>query len=236
MKQLIMFDIDATLLVTSGAGVKAMQTAGEALFGPPFVTDGLDFAGRIDPLLIAELLELNKRQVNESTMREFRLRYHSELHASAARAGGVLGRALPGVHELLAKLRSLSVAMGLLTGNFAETGQIKLRACGIDPTWFEPTVWGDDSPIVPPRRDHLPAVAMQRVQDRLGRPIAPDRVIIVGDTPHDIRCAQVNGCRSMGVATGKYSMDDLRRAGADHVVADLSQVDEMVKVLTTDVR
>ncbi|MCC6321930.1 MAG: HAD family hydrolase [Phycisphaerales bacterium] len=233
MDRLILFDIDATLLVTSGAGIAAMRDAGRALFNPEFTTDGLEFAGRLDPLLLVEMLELNGHEPTHANLTAFRERYGAELHALSARRGGPLGTVLPGVHEVLGRLRALGTPMGLLTGNFEETGALKLRSCGIDPAWFEPAVWGDDSPHQPPRRDHLPRVALARVKKRRGIDLPAERVTIIGDTPHDVRCARVNGCRSVGVATGKYSRQQLADAGADVVLADLGRVDAVVEVLTT---
>ncbi|MFN7020886.1 MAG: HAD family hydrolase [Phycisphaerales bacterium] len=232
--RLTLFDIDATLLVTAGAGVAAMRRAGEALFGPGFTSDGLDFSGRLDPLLMAEMLELNGRAASSENLRTFRERYIVELHHAADRNGGRLGHALPGVHDLLDRLRESDSPIGLLTGNYAETGSLKLRCCGIDPCWFDPAVWGDDSPYSQPKRDHLPAVAIRRMRDRMGIELPAERVTIVGDTPHDVRCAKVNGCRSVGVATGKYSMDQLRQCGADIVLPDLSDVGRVTEILLAD--
>jgi phosphoglycolate phosphatase-like HAD superfamily hydrolase len=231
MDRLVLFDIDATLLVTSGQGVAAMTDAGKALFSPDFTADGLEFAGGLDPLLLVSLMESNGHKATPAHLSAFRARYLVELNARLHRNGGTLGRALPGVHELLGRLRDDGVPIGLLTGNFAETGSIKLRACGIDPGWFDPAIWGDASPLHPPRRDHLPAVAMRRVRERIGRDLAPSRITIVGDTLHDVQCARVNGCRSVAVATGKFSQDELRAAGADVVVPDLAAVDEIVRIL-----
>jgi len=126
---------------------------------------------------------------------------------------------------LLAALRGMSqIAMGVLTGNFPETGTRKMKACGIDPGQFGVCAWGDDAPRQPPSRDQLPPVAMARFRRLYGREINPAAVTIVGDTPHDVSCAQANGCRSIAVATGRFSVDQLRDSGADHVLADLSDL------------
>ena len=52
---LILFDVDATLISTSGSGKNAMLDAGRDLFGPSFSVEGIDFAGRLDPLIITEM-------------------------------------------------------------------------------------------------------------------------------------------------------------------------------------
>jgi len=119
--------------------------------------------------------------------------------------------------------------IGLLTGNFADTGTLKLKACGIDPARFQIAVWGDESPISPPRRDHLPPVGIERFRRRTGR--APARTVIVGDTPHDVRCALENGCDCLAVATGSFGVPALQEAGASRVVADLSSTSEILDYL-----
>ena len=80
---------------------------------------------------------------------------------------------------------------------------------------------------MPPCRTHLPAVGMARYRERHGE-IECERVTIIGDTPHDVACAKAHGCRCLGVATGSFSHDDLSRAGADLVLADLSGTKEVV--------
>lgn len=224
MKSLILFDIDATLLATGGLGVRAMGRAGQKLFGPTFTTERLDFAGRLDPLLVRELFGMNGVERTDEAERAFRVAYRSELEALFAASSG--HTALRGASELVDRLvRDGRVALGVLTGNFAETGTMKLAACGLDPGVFKVSVWGDDSPHDPPARDHLPVVAMSRFHETYGRAVDPARVTIIGDTPHDVRCAKVNGCRVLGVATGRYSLDDLNRAGADRSVPDLSDTE-----------
>jgi phosphoglycolate phosphatase len=127
------------------------------------------------------------------------------------------------VPDLLQCLRpAVGVRVGLLTGNFEETGSLKLSACGIDPAQFALAVWGDHSPNDPPDRADLPPLAMHRYRALVGRAIEPRHVTIIGDTPHDVRCARIHGCRSLGVATGRYSVNALLEAGADAAVADLS--------------
>jgi phosphoglycolate phosphatase-like HAD superfamily hydrolase len=139
---------------------------------------------------------------------------------------------LPGVGGLLTRLRDeQGVRLGLLTGNYEESGVLKLRASGIDPELFEVRVWGDDSPIRPPCRDHLPPVGIRRFEQRAGFSIHPSSVTIIGDTPHDVRCALSNGCNVLAVATGRYGPETLHEAGAEHVMDDLSNTERVAEVL-----
>ena len=135
---------------------------------------------------------------------------------------------MPGVFALVKDLQEReALTLGLLTGNFPETGGMKLRAGGLDPAWFPVAAWGSDGSS---RRD-LPAVAMSRYAEHAGNAIQPEDVTIIGDTPHDIDCARAGGCRSLGVATGHSSVNDLAAAGADWAVADLTDTERIVSWL-----
>src|SRR5579862_7389609 len=127
---LIFFDIDATLITTGGVGIKAMVQAGRELFGPGFTADGISFAGRLDPLIMADMLARSGCRVSTANLKAFRAAYTRHLPTFLA-AGS--GRSLPGVTPLVSRLVATEgVVLGLLTGNFAETGLMKLTACGID--------------------------------------------------------------------------------------------------------
>lgn len=224
---LILFDIDATLIRTSGLGIRAMGLAGRGLFGENFDERRVDYAGRLDPLIMADLLRVHGIEATADTFARFRLQYRVHLERLLSETGQ--GRVCPGVPELLDRLeRCAGVTLGLLTGNFPETGAIKLRACGVSPERFAVAAWGDESPHSPPARDHLPPVAMRRYSEKFGAPIAPDRVTIIGDTPHDIACAKAHACRSLGVATGQFGVGALGEAGADLALPDLSDTDRVV--------
>ncbi|TVQ59800.1 MAG: hypothetical protein EA379_09885 [Phycisphaerales bacterium] len=224
---LILFDIDATLLTTSRAGVYAMLDAGRDLHGEAFHIENMDFAGRLDPLIIADMLRLNGVEPDAARMAAFRERYGRRLEERLT--ASPVARALPGVLELLERLdpraATGAVSLGLLTGNFPETGERKLRAALIEPERFTVRAWGCDSPHDPPAREHLPAVAMTRHREVHGREIRGEDITIIGDTPHDVSCALAHGCRVLGVGTGGFSADDLMGVGAHHAVDSLADVE-----------
>ena len=125
---------------------------------------------------------------------------------------------MPGVRELLDALSVFPDAyLALLTGNYRDAAAIKLTHFEIF-DYFEWGAFSDDSAD----RNALVPIARSRAETYDVPPVAVERVIVVGDTPHDIACARCAGARSIAVATGGYSMEDLRAAGADEVVADLS--------------
>lgn len=226
----LLFDIDSTLLDSSRSGMRAMLDAGRELFGEGFSTEGIEYAGRLDPLIVHDLLVRIGVEPTAAAHGRFREVYRGHLEQRLAAPG--VARTLRGVDSLLERLRRESgVSLGLLTGNYEETGSLKLRASGIDPAWFGVRVWGDESPHWPAKREHLPPIGIRRFGERSGRPIEAERVMIIGDTPEDVRCARVNGCGVLGVATGKYPVEELRAAGASQVVEDLSDVERVMGIL-----
>ena len=214
---LILFDIDGTLLLTQRAGTRSMCAAAREMFGDAFTFDGVDIAGRIDPLIWADVARANGIDEPEAHHDRFRATYVEHLARWLAADNTVL--LLPGVVELLEALRGVeAVTLGLLTGNYPETGLLKIEAAGLDAAIFPVTAWGCDGRS---RRD-LPAVAMARHRDLTGVEVRPEGVVIIGDTPHDVDCARAHGCRALAVATGPYSRETLRDAGPDLLVDDLS--------------
>ncbi|MDX9910894.1 MAG: HAD hydrolase-like protein [Phycisphaerales bacterium] len=230
---LILFDIDATLITTNRAGLYAMLDAGRELVGPRFSIEGIDTAGRLDPVIIHDMLLASGITPTEELHAAFRDAYarHLPRHLTA-RGGG----ALPGTTQLVSALaRSEDVTLGLLTGNFETTGRHKLRFCGFDDAQFPVAAWGDDSPNrlphARPERHDLPPVALARAA-RL-REVQPARSLIIGDTPHDVSCAKAHGLRVLGVATGGTSRDELLACGADHAVDDLSRTPDVLDWIRT---
>lgn len=225
---LILFDIDMTLVATDGAGFRAMLDAGRELFGRCFNGEGVPFGGRLDPVIIADLLRVSGVEPSPEAFAAMREGYVRYLRRTLAGAGAA--RALPGTIELVGALcAEPGVTLGVLTGNFPESGELKLRAAGFDPGAFRVRVWGSDSPIDPPERNHLPPIAMKIYERELGEAIPGGRVVVVGDTAHDVACGRAHGCRTLGVATGHTPRQGLVEAGADRVVDDLRDTGGLVR-------
>lgn len=221
---LILFDLDMTLISTGGAGMAALTFAARSLHGAHVHAEGVAYAGRLDPLIVADLLRVNGIEPTPAHIADLRTAYARALPEFLARERC---RTLAGVPELLAAVRDIDApALGLLTGNFPESGRHKLRACGIDEQIFAVRVWGDQSelgcPGMPPAREHLVRVGMDRAAALRGRALEAQRVTVVGDTPHDVACAKAHGARAVAVATGQFDEGSLARAGADVVLRDFS--------------
>ena len=225
--KLILFDIDATLLSTGGAGMRAMARAGKELFGEKLSWDGIEPSGGLDPLLFQEAAERSGLSVRPEDHDAFRELYEVLLKDELERGkSGV--RALPGVHEVLSILRGQrNVVLGLLTGNYAQTARWKLRAADIEKVWFSIGAFGADAGS----RPGLVEIALHRYAKQFGEPIRPGRVVVVGDTPRDMSSACLNGCTAFGVATGKYSVEDLKTAGAHVAVENLLNPDPLLRLL-----
>lgn len=226
---LVLFDIDLTLLDARNAGRGCVASAAQAVFGASGSIDGVDFVGRLDPLIFADVCVASGAE--HTPEHAARLR---ELYA-AALTDALLHTppfALPGGLDLVAAVHhDTRLTSGVLTGNFPETGTAKLRAAGYDPAMFAVTAWGDDAPGDPPHRSALLAIALTRAAG-LGCTIDPAEVVIIGDTPHDVACARDNGCRVIAVATGRTSRDELVATGAHLVLDDLTSTPEIMAWIT----
>lgn len=221
-RSLVLWDIDGTLLLTDGAGMRGMARAGRTLYGDSFSWDGVKASGRLDPLIFEDALARNGVSATPEAHQRFHDAYLPELADELVRVGD-RARTMPGILKAIAHLRERSasrgdVVQGLVTGNYARAAPLKLRACGLDPEWFEIGAFGDEGRT----RPDLVALARARCFERFGWRPAPERVIVVGDTPMDVECAHAHGCVAFAVATGLYGVEELRGCGADYVLEDLS--------------
>jgi phosphoglycolate phosphatase len=228
---LLLWDIDGTLLHTDGAGMRAMVRVGAALYGDAFHWNGIEASGQLDFHLFEQALANNGFPSSAEAHAEFRHRYLRELRDELARFAHRC-KTMPGIDAVLRGLRERclqrgDVTQGLLTGNYERAAELKLRASGIDPDWFELGAFGDEGAT----RPDLVALAMRRFAALAGAPAVAERVVVIGDTPRDIACAHAHGCVALAVATGRYGVDALRAAGADIAVSDLSDPAPLLELI-----
>ncbi|MGQ0552703.1 MAG: HAD family hydrolase [Planctomycetota bacterium] len=249
---LILFDIDGTLLLSRGASLRCFREAGRQVVGRELETAGMYVAGGLDPLIWRTLCERNGLGAGEAAAlhEQFRASYGESLRRELDQGG--VAYALPGVAPLLDALEAegrrrglqarapggaddkeggpsaaSAVTIGLLTGNYPETGRLKLRAAGIDPGRFSICAWGDEGGH---RRDLVP-LARRRDAERRGAELPFERTVIIGDTPQDVDCARHHGCRVLGVGTGMHPVAELLAAGATHAVPNLSDTPAVLEWL-----
>lgn len=227
MQRLVLFDIDGTLLSSGGAAARAFRAALEQVFGTSGPTVH-SFAGKTDPQIAQELLErsgLDGAHVARGLPAAWRLyleRLRREIRPQEVTV-------YPGVRPLLDTLEAAAdrAVLGLLTGNLAEGARIKLEAAGLGFDRFRVGAFGSDHAL----RAELPAVAVARAEHSTGRRFERKDVVIIGDTPADIACGAHLDVRTVAVATGSYSRDELAACAPDHLFDDLADTDAVLEAI-----
>jgi phosphoglycolate phosphatase-like HAD superfamily hydrolase len=235
---IILWDIDGTLLrsrgkrVSTQAFVRALQLAcqldGELVY-PTDVGGKTDAQIALEVMLAAALSE--DRAV--PLLPDFSAAYCRELELNRALLLEDL-RVLPGAREALERLHHGGIPQSVLTGNLETVARLKLACLELDQYLdLDGGAYGSDHRD----RTELVPIARQRMQQRLGQRIAPEDVVIVGDTPRDIACARAGGARVVAIATGSYSREALEACTPDAVLDSLEPVDAVLEaVLATTAR
>jgi len=228
MTTVVLFDIDGTILSTDGAGRRAVHRALEEVFGAA-APEGHEFDGKTDPQIVRELMELAGMSAHHiSTRLPDALARYVELLSAELDGASHADKVYPGVAALLDALEAREdVLLGLLTGNVREGALAKLAAVGIAHDRFRVGAFGSDHAD----RPELPAIARARAERVLGAPVSGRDVVVIGDTPADMGCGRGIGARAIGVATGRYSADQLRACNAAAVFTDLSDTPAVVRAI-----
>ena len=218
MIRLVLFDIDGTLIQSGDAGEKAFARVCAQEFKVANGTERLHFAGRTDPSIVREFFQ---RHGIEPSPRNFERFFDSYVFWLDHLLGETKGRVLPGVSHMVSTLGSLRKppVLGLLTGNVRLGAQIKL---GHYQLWskFQIGAFGDDHED----RNEIAAIARRRGGEFLGTELAGEQILVIGDTPLDIACAKAIGAKALAVATGSYSLAQLREHAPNWAVSDLEGV------------
>ena len=226
MTKIILFDIDGTLVLTGGAGQRAMSLAFEELFAITDAFRGIPMAGRTDAWILSDAAVAHGLPPDSSGLADFPAIYARHLERELAHPGPRKGL-MPGVRELLDALSPRDDAyLALLTGNYEAGAKLKLEYFDLW-RYFQCGAFGDDAPD----RNGLLPRAVARAAACGGPSVQPSEAIIIGDTPLDVACAKAGGARSIGVATGSHSVAQLRDAGADVVFDDLTDTDAVIAAL-----
>jgi phosphoglycolate phosphatase len=225
--KLVLFDIDGTILLTAGAGRRAIVAAIGEEVGASAAFEDVRFDGKTDPQIVAELLEVAGHQGPHSQDRIGTIcRRYVDLLAGELDRPTARTMLMPGVLALFERLEADNgVVLGLLTGNLAEGAALKLRSAGLDPGRFRVGAFGSDAA----QRHELPPIAARRAQPFFGRVPSGSEVVIIGDTPADVACGECIGARAIAVATGGYSMADLAACGPEAVFQDLADTDRVIE-------
>src|SRR5262245_35125439 len=208
---LFLFDIDGTLVLTGGAGRRAMSLAFEDVLGIRDAFQGLPMAGRTDSWILSDAAAVHGVALEPQLLDRFERAYLDRLRQEIETPGDSRKGVMPGVRDLLDALSPRSdVYLALLTGNYEQAARIKLEYFDLW-RYFRCGAFGDQAPD----RNSLLPRALTTIVSCGGPAFAPADVVVIGDTPLDIECAKVSRARSIGVATGLHSAGALQDAGAD---------------------
>lgn len=224
---LLLFDIDGTLLLSGGAGIRAMTRAFADVFEVSDAFAGSDVAGRTDRFIVSGALTRAGLPDTAQQHHLFREAYVPLLREEILKPATGRYGLMPGIQALLDRLRDRgSVHFALLTGNYEPAAYVKLGHFGIE-TFFEWGAFGEEST----ERDELARIALRRAETRGLPATAREQSVVIGDTPHDVACARAIGARVLAVATGNFSEEDLRASGADVTLPDLSDTERAISAL-----
>jgi phosphoglycolate phosphatase-like HAD superfamily hydrolase len=212
----VLFDIDGTLLLTGGAGAVAWQRAFRELHGIDANIGEHTHAGMTDPEIAAIVFrEVIGRAGSEQERAEAIAAYLGHLADAVAESSGY--QVMAGIEELLPRLSGAGVQLGIVTGNIEPAARIKLARGDLN-RFFSFGGYGSDSSD----RAELTRRAIERGGDAAGAPLDPAATIAVGDTPRDVEAGHGAGIKVVGVATGSYSVEQLREADADWAIENVT--------------
>lgn len=222
---LILFDIDGTLVITKGAGRESTRRTMLELVGDDCGALDHPFGGKTDWQILTELMAKRGLPPEEAG------RQISAYAGAMERHLGSIIAEYPviicaGARESVDWLRGRGQPMiGVLTGNVQPTAPLKLRAGGFDPAWFTVGAYGSEAHS----RDDLPPLAIARAEALLGTRLDPRRVMVIGDTPADVQCAKANGCVSVAVLTGFSTRTELEATAPDYLLDDLHTLPALIE-------
>jgi phosphoglycolate phosphatase len=213
----VLFDIDGTLITTGGAGALAWRAAFEELHGTPLDIREVTESGMTDPEVgRVALRNILGRDPDGRELAMALAHYLRHLSDAIDRSDGY--RVMPGIEDLVERLVEGGHLLGLTTGNIEAAAHIKLARAGLN-RFFSFGGYGSDSN----ERTELTRCALERGRLVSGGVLVESACMSVGDTPRDVAAGHGAGIEVVGVATGNFTVAQLREAGADHVVPTVAE-------------
>ena len=223
-KRLLLWDIDSTLINSARAGMISLERVVAARFGVEDDLHAVEIAGRTDAHIARSILAKYGVAPTDENVRAFLDEYLAGLEELLPHANG---RVLPGVAEILERMHGREDrVLALLTGNLQRGAELKLRRYGLW-EYFEFGAFADDHHD----RNQLGPFARTRACERHKFDFPPHAIDVIGDTAHDIACGKAIGARTIAVATGSSTREQLAAYAPDFVFDDLSEVDSVIAQL-----
>jgi phosphoglycolate phosphatase-like HAD superfamily hydrolase len=219
---ILFWDIDGTLLSTAKAGVFAWEDAVRELLGSEFELARMRIAGLTDYQIAVKTFEMLGIESDAEALRRFVDRYGELLPSSLPRKQG---HVMPNVREILERLRSRAdVRSYLLTGNTRAGAQAKL-------THYDLLHFFPDGAFAEDAGDRASIARRALELARRQGPVAADRLFVIGDTPHDVACADAINARTIAVATGGYAIEELQACTPWRAFSELPPADEFLRLI-----
>ena len=204
-----------------------MSLAFDEVFAITNAFQGIPMAGRTDAWILNDAAAAHGIPQDSPHLTRFTDAYVRHLAIELEKPGVNRKGLMPGVRELLDALAPRDdVFLALLTGNYESGARLKLEYFDLW-KYFVCGAFGDDAP----HRNVLVPKALTRVAACGGPAFAASQAVVIGGTPLGVGCAAPGGARSLAVATGRHSVEELRAAGADDVMRDLADTAEVLRVL-----
>jgi phosphoglycolate phosphatase-like HAD superfamily hydrolase len=216
MPQIVLFDIDGTLLTTRGAAGRAWRLATRRVHGLDVDIQQLTENGMTDRMIARVVLTNVVAPDKLDEARDTLLAARDDELATLLADADVT--AMPGASERLAQLRADGVQLGVVTGNTERAAALKLDKVGLGGT-FAFGAYGD----VSESRADLINVALDAAEELTGKRIDVADVVTVGDTPRDVEAARAVGTKAVAVTTGRFDRATLEITGADAVLDTLAE-------------
>jgi phosphoglycolate phosphatase len=222
--KLILFDLDGTILLSGGAGARAVNRACKQIYGIESVMDGIMPDGKTDIAILREIFKAIEKDFLHDEIGTLFREYLLFLKEEVAKS--LEYRVMPGIPELIKALSEREdIILGIATGNIKEAALIKLERSGIS-HYFKFGGCGSDFE----NREELIRIAIERGKKFLNHKKEFERVFVIGDTPLDVIHARAAGAITVAVATGSYSVCDLEKYNPDYLFENFSDFQSVLKI------
>ncbi|HXT02178.1 MAG TPA: HAD hydrolase-like protein [Elusimicrobiota bacterium] len=216
--KVLLFDIDGTLIRAGGAGRKALNRAGEILYGKKDCCSEISLAGRTDLYNFGAAHRFaTQKKPTAAAVERLHQEYLKQLPRFVRAAINDGNYHIPaGLKVLLKRLsKDKRVLLGLGTGNMEKGARIKLEPSGFNP-YFQFGGFGSDSF----HRHLLLRKAITRAKKITTERFSKEDIFVIGDTPLDVAAGKKCRFKTIGVGTGFSDWKELVKSKPDHLARD----------------
>lgn len=224
MDYLLIWDVDGTLIKMKGIGKKSLDKAFYELYSIENAFSNIDMAGRLDKVILEEAFRVHN--LDKGSLAKFREKYAEVLEVEVKKIKTSI--ACPGIIELLEALSEKENIYNVIgTGNMEKGARSKLSIDNLN-RFFPLGAFSEEET----ERWQLIEKAISNAKDYFGIDFKNENIYVIGDTPRDIECGKKLKVKTIGVATGSYTCDDLLACGADYVFETFENKESFLKIFS----